>query len=54
MLGAGGMGEVYRACDTRLECTVAIKIILAWREIGGTQIPNCGWLAGTAEHKSHT
>ncbi len=68
-LGAGGMGEVYRARDTRLGRTVAIKVLLPAfaldperrarfereaRTIAGLNHPHICTLYDVGEHEGST
>src|SRR5262245_18022648 len=52
-IGAGGMGEVYRARDTRLDRDVAIKILpasLAFDERAGRRLLREARAAGALDH----
>jgi eukaryotic-like serine/threonine-protein kinase len=52
-LGVGGMGEVYRARDTRLERTVAIKILPAQLSSDPTRKQRFEREAKTISHLNH-
>src|ERR1700682_4014135 len=52
-LGAGGMGEVYRARDTRLGREVAIKVLPAEVSAGAERLKRCEREASAAASLNH-
>src|SRR5215831_2143417 len=52
-IGAGGMGEVYRALDTRLERTVAIKILPVQFSYDPLRKQRFEWEAKTISNLNH-
>ena len=51
LIGAGGMGEVYRARDTRLDRTVAIKVLPA--EVAGDPDSRARFQAPSRHYHRH-
>jgi serine/threonine protein kinase len=47
-IAQGGMGEVYKACDTRMGCEVAVKVMQILPEPKALELSERGWkvLAG--------